>query len=230
MSKDRINFIVPLWNRAENIKDLLNNVEDIIQQTGDKNIRMIIGDYHSTDINMETYLYQNQFSYPIELVKFDGDFIIGHALQICGEKVTDNNEILFFCDVDAFISDEFFDVIRKHTIKGKQFFCPLVSRQLKDGSLYTWNDANYFKDGKRTGGVGHIMVYVEDWERSGGWKKSKFMRKVTRGGHDTYMYKTLLKIMKCHRHLETKHYTKYHPRSITTSKWYSEMKYNPTFQ
>jgi hypothetical protein len=211
-----VNICIPLWNRAEHIKGLLINLQNIINNTQDKNVKVWIADFHSTDIDLNMYI--KQFTYPIEIVLHNGPFIIAKGLQNTAEKMP-LNEIVYFTDADAFLPNEIFNRIRTYTIQGKQFYCPMVAYQEQNNTLWLP------PAGKDHGGKGHIGVFLSDFKLCNGWKDKQHltaipikgpgpMERLQWGGHDGHLYNKLRwDQLNVYRPRENDQWVKYHIRN-----------------
>ena len=198
----KINVVIPLKNRGKHIALLLNNIQNIVKQTNEMNVKVWIGDFHSTDINLSEFI--TQFSYPIEIVLFKGVFRIALALQKTAEKVTNANEIFYFCDADSVFPNCIFERIRKLVKQGESCYIPCVSRQQHNGRLLT---AMY-------GGTGNVGVYVEDFVKANGWNDWTINR-VAYGKHDTHIHRRLVAIgLKVHRPLEKDQWIRSHRKHL----------------
>lgn len=210
----KINLIVPLKNRGKHIRLLMQNVQDIVDKTNETNIKVWIGDFHSTDVNLKKL--QEKHSFPIQIVLFDGVFRIAGSLQKTAEKVKNPNEILYFCDADSVFPNDIFDRIRKNTVKNESFYCPMCARTAKGGKIIPPFPPNGH------GGKGNVGVYVDDFQKSGGWAIGYFSQKGTGSGnpmarrrwgkHDDHIYHLLYVRcgLKCIRPREADQYTRYH--------------------
>jgi len=209
-NEQEITIIVPLWNRGKYMSELFTNIQNIINSKGEKFVNVVIGDFHSTDINLEEI--KIKYSYPINILQIDGDFCIGKSLQLCFETIKHKNGIVYFCDVDAHLPDTIFETIRKNTIKGVQYYCPIVSFEKPNKDI--WTPISDHKGG------GHIGVYISDFKSSNGWNNSKYMTSTQWGGHDSHIRIVLRKRLKEFRPIESDQWVKTHPRPI--GKWFTK--------
>lgn len=217
----RINFCIPLWNRAANIRQILPNLQDIALQTNEQNVKVWIADFGSTDINLEEYI--KQFTLSIEIVPLEPPFIIAKGLQIAAERMP-KGEIVYFIDADAVMPVGIFDRLRKYVINGKQFYCPMVAFEQPDGKILLP------KPGKDHGGKGHIGVFLDDLFRCNGWKDREHltripipgpgpMERTKWGGHDGHLYNKLRwDRLNCYRPRENDQWCRHHTRGH--NQWY----------
>lgn len=181
--------------------------------------RLTLGDFHSDDISLHEYI--SQFTYPIEIVLFEGEFVIGKALQITAEKITSDDEIIYFCDADAVLPDCIFQRIRKHTIRNKQIYAPIVSKESNQGNGRLVKIIP--RDYKRKG---HIGVFRSDFAKCSGWRTGKHLHKPglesnpmerTKWGlHDGHIFAVLTEELglKAIRPQETDQWLRWHPPKL----------------
>ena len=207
-----INVVIPLKNRGKHIRLLMQNIQDIVDQTNEKHIKVWIGDFHSHDVNLKKL--QEHHTFPIHIVLFEGVFKIAGALQGTAEKIKNPNEILYFCDADSVFPTCIFERIRKLTIKNKAFYVPMVGRSTREGKVVLPT--------KDHGGKGNVGVYVDDFQKSGGWGIGYFyqdglgsgnpLARRQWGKHDEHIFH-LLKIhckLQSMRTRESDQYTRWH--------------------
>jgi glycosyltransferase involved in cell wall biosynthesis len=212
----RINICIPLWNRAHHVTPLLENIQDIITKTNEKNVRVWIADFHSTDIKLEEHI--KKYKMEIKIVLLDPPFIIAKGLQIAAETLP-KGEIVYFIDADAHLPQVIFSRLRQFVIKGKQFYCPIVGLQQANKSV--WLPAGK----KDHGGKGHIGVFVDDFLLCNGWRDKIHltatpvpgpgpMERVKWGGHDGHLYNKLRwDQLNVYRPKEKDQWVKFHGRS-----------------
>jgi len=211
----RVNMCIPLWNRAQHIREVLQNLQNVVVVTKESNIKVWIADFHSTDIILADLV--KTFSYPIEIVLLPPPFIIAKALQTATERMP-RGEIVYFLDADAHVPFEIFERIRMYTVQGKQFYCPMVAYEQPDNSLKLPDV------GKDHGGKGHIGVFVDDFMLCNGWKDPEHltliaipgpgpMERLKWGGHDGHLFNKLRwDRLNVYRPRESDQYVKYHAR------------------
>lgn len=217
-----VNIIVPLWNRGEHIKLLLENLKVAVNATNEKQIKLWISDFHSSDIDLPEYIKQYTSVFPIEIVLLPGPFIIGKALQIAAEKIPGANGLIYFTDADIVLPNEIFNRIRNSVIRGKTFYAPVVSRE---------NEHGVVEESVNQGGKGCIGVHILDFLKSKGWRypnhvgcgvegKGSPMTRTAWGKHDTHIYQVLkvLQRLKPVRLSETDQWVRFHKRDG----WYLE--------
>lgn len=215
-STKEINFIVPLWNRSEHIKGILQCIQAHVRTLDENNIKVIIADFHSTDIDLKEHI--KQYTFPIQIVLLDPPFIIGKGLQVAAEQVTNSDALLYFCDADTIFSKKIFERIRNSIVEGKTFYAPIVSRETKEGNISV-----PVKDNK---GKGNIGVHIHDFQKSKGWRYKRHVRcgglenapgpmlRTGHGGHDGHIYNVLMLYahLKPVRKIESDQWVRFHKR------------------
>lgn len=216
-----LNFCVPLWNRAENIKQLLDNLQTQVNDSNEKNFKLWIADFNSTDVVLDELI--KQYKMPIEIVKIDGPFIIAKGLQIAAEKLP-LGEIVYFIDADAVFPKCIFQRVRNCVTLGKQFYCPMIAFEQENGKII------FPKGGRDHGGKGHIGVFVNDFIKCRGWRDNEHltetpipgpgpMERQKWGGHDGHLYNKLRwDHLNCCRPHEMDQWSRHHNRA--TNPWY----------
>lgn len=209
-----VNVIVPLKNRGKHITLLLENIQNIVDRTGEKNMKVWIGDFHSRDVNFDTL--KSKHTFPINVVWFDGVFRIGVALQVTADNIENPDELLYFCDADSVFPLDIFDRIRKLTVKNEAFYCPMVAHSTRNGRIIPPFPPNGH------GGKGNVGVYVDDFKKSGGWAVGYFSQDGANSGnplarrqwgkHDEHIFHLLhiRRGLKCIRPRESDQYTRWH--------------------
>lgn len=91
---------------------------EIVRQTRDLNIHVILIDYESSDINIEEALRRSTIqSYTIVKITAETSFQRGLALHRGAQAVTDPHSILFLCDLHLKIPPDLISTIRKVRLK-----------------------------------------------------------------------------------------------------------------
>jgi glycosyltransferase involved in cell wall biosynthesis len=202
-----VNVIIPLYNRSNHIKLLLENFDKIYQTGNSGNFVIHIADFKSTDINIKEHI--KLYTFPVKVIEINHPFRLAYGLQTVANTIKNMNEILFFCDADAVFPLTMFQRIRESVVQNKHFYCPIVSYEKPDGSIWVSD-----RDHK---GTGHIAVFNSDFVKSRGWSNSVHMKKTFWGGHDGYLFAALKHRLKPVRKIESDHYTRSHTR---TANWY----------
>ena len=129
-----IHFILPLAGRFQTFLQFMHNLEEACLQFGEK-VALAVMLFHSdTDDRTEDtidLMRTIQARYPrhdLRVVQVKGAFSRAIALQQ-GASLFDKNSLLFFVDVDIYISRESLQRIRKNTLQSQQVYYPIVFSQ-----------------------------------------------------------------------------------------------------
>lgn len=129
-----IHFILPLAGRFQTFLQFMHNLEEACLQFGEK-VALAVMLFHSdTDDRTEDtidFMRTIQGRYPhhdLRVVQVKGSFSRAIALQQ-GASLFSQDALLFFVDVDIYISRESLDRIRKNTVQSQQVYYPIVFSQ-----------------------------------------------------------------------------------------------------
>ncbi|XP_072881501.1 chondroitin sulfate N-acetylgalactosaminyltransferase 2 [Hemitrygon akajei] len=166
ISHQIINIIVPLSGRTEAFAQFMQNFRDVcIQQ--DKQIYLTVVYFGQEGLEevrriLEVTSSETNF-HNYTLVSLADEFSRGRGLDM-GARTWDKGEVLmFFCDVDIYISPEFLNSCRINTEPGKKVFYPVVF------SLY--NPAIVYANLDGTPTIEQQLVHKKD---SGFWRDFGF--------------------------------------------------------
>ncbi|XP_073231910.1 beta-1,4-N-acetylgalactosaminyltransferase 3-like [Porites lutea] len=166
-----VNIVVPVKNGGRWALYFIKNIAEITRQTKDLNVRVIIIDYESTDINIEAVLNKSSLrQFTVVRIPREEGFKRAVALQLGAEAVKDPHSVLFLCDLHLKIPSNLIPTIRKHCIEGKMAFAPVVKR-LKCG-YYPDLPFGYWE----TLGFGLLAIYKSDFDRVGGMNVREFTK------------------------------------------------------
>lgn len=108
-----VNIVLTVGGRQGKwVQHFINNLAEIHRQTQDKNLNVIIMDFHSKDINIEEALKQSGLPRYI-LLYMKSKFHKTIGLQYAMNIVTDPNDIVFVCDLHLYLPIPIVDHIRK---------------------------------------------------------------------------------------------------------------------
>ncbi|XP_032868764.1 chondroitin sulfate N-acetylgalactosaminyltransferase 2 [Amblyraja radiata] len=201
ISHQIINIIVPLSGRTEAFSQFMQNFREVcIQQArhvyltvvyfgqeGLEEVRKIL-DLTASETNFHNYT----------LVSLADEFSRGRGLDI-GARTWDKGEVLmFFCDVDIYISPEFLNSCRVNTELGKKVFYPVVFSLYNPAIVYASMDGSptiqqqlvHKKDSGfwRDFGFGMTCQYRSDFLTIGGFD----LDVKGWGGEDVHLYRRYL--------------------------------------
>ena len=176
-SMPTINFIITLSGLSERLEQFLKTYEKNILLTKEK-ASLTITLYDSPDVGKVRQIISGYSSlYPqavFNIVDVEGTFARGVGLHRGTEQFQDN-ELMFFVDIDLEIGPEFLRRARLNAIKGKQVYFPIffklynmefVKKHYKGNSTQTLSKhqghwAHY--------SFGMVVVYAGDYRKVGGF-------------------------------------------------------------
>ena len=99
---------------------LIQSIEELIKRTNDRNLHLIVVDFHSTDADLKGYLQRSKLNYTFLQMK--GNFSKVKGLNEGVRHIPTNDSIVFVMDLHLQIPDHIFDQARK---VGKDVFVQL---------------------------------------------------------------------------------------------------------
>ena len=156
-----IYFIIIVKNLAQPLSALITELENMYYKTGDENYGLIVVDFGSSDRNISSMLSSSDLK-SYKYISMSGPFIKVQGQNAALQSVTDDDVILFLCDLHLHIPVNILDDIRTHTIKGVSAYAPVVFRLACGHSIV--NPVGYWE----VWGGGLFAMYRSDWGVLGG--------------------------------------------------------------
>ena len=154
-------FIIIVKDLAQPLFSLIIDLESIYYKTGDENYGLIVVDFGSSDRNVSSMLSSSDLK-SYKYISMSGPFIKVQGQNAALQSVTDDDVILFLCDLHLHIPVSILDDIRTHTIKGVSAYAPVVFRLACGHSIV--NPVGYWE----VWGGGLFAMYRSDWGVLGG--------------------------------------------------------------
>lgn len=181
LSRDRhVNLIISYFPPTKSSESYGDGGEALYDVDAIDTGRQTINDENFITENLQR-LQSKYASSRIQVVFVGGGaaFSRGLGLQSAASEILNENEIVFFCDVDLVFSPEILLHIRRNTIQGKQVYYPVFFSQY-DPQVFTyshWNPKTHFRfeedDGFWRGfSYGMVSMYKSDFDKTGGFDLS----------------------------------------------------------
>ncbi|KAL5467149.1 hypothetical protein EMCRGX_G031341 [Ephydatia muelleri] len=167
--------VISLKNLGQWFVHLVENMEDLYAQTHDDHFELVVVDYESQDMDVESVL-KNSTLKRWKYIKKTGSFSRSGGLQAGIDYVEDPNSIVLTIDMHLTIPFGFIEYTRRHVVQGKMGFSPMFFR-LHPG--FTEININGFWELMTYGVFG---MYKSDWSKFGGFDLKKYTTKW--GGED----------------------------------------------
>ncbi|XP_068684674.1 beta-1,4-N-acetylgalactosaminyltransferase 3-like isoform X3 [Montipora foliosa] len=175
-SNATVYFVLPVKNQGKWVHHFASQLINTSKETGDLNFHVIIIDFASDDIDIENVFDVWPLKERYTLINMKGPFYKTLAIQKGVEAVPNENDIVFLYDLHIDVPIGLLDCIRKHTIKGKMAYAPIVGR-LECGIFPS--DPKGFWEHE---GYGILSVFKTDWNTFGGMNVKEYTTKW--GGED----------------------------------------------
>ena len=108
----KIALIVTLKNQGNWMVHFLNNLEHIYRRTQDKLVTLVVYDFNSTDIDVESALKDRAIP-PFKLIKGSGDYSRSKSINTAVKQVNDPQTIIFTVDLHLDLPISLYKDIRK---------------------------------------------------------------------------------------------------------------------
>lgn len=169
-------LIITAKNLGRWVQHFIKNVENIIQETKDDHLHVVVYDFDSRDINLTEVFERSTIKNYHFLIK-PGNYSRTISLTEAIESIQDPNGIAVTMDLHLDITSPFINDVRKHCIKGRTVYAPQIVYLNCTGTstapVGLWYHYSY----------GTVAMYKQDWTNFGGFS-ADFIQKVTWGGED----------------------------------------------
>lgn len=169
-------LILTAKNLGRWVHHFIKNVERIVQETKDDHLHVVVYDFDSPDINL-TKVFQRSILKNYHFLKKPGNYSRTISFTEAIDSIPDPNAIAVTVDLHLNIGSSLINDVRKHCIKGKSIYAPLIVYLNCTGTstapVGLWYHYSY----------GTVAMYKQDWLNFGGFSED-FIQKVTWGGED----------------------------------------------
>ncbi|XP_077479256.1 chondroitin sulfate synthase 3 [Stigmatopora argus] len=185
-SQRKINILVPLSGRYDTFVRFMENFEKVcLIPKQNVKLSVILVDNESPENKGKHVRLVKDYhrKYPkadLALVPMTGNFSRGFALEL-GSSLSDNDTLLFFCDVDLIFNADSLQRCRDNTVQGSQIYFPVIFSQYDPKIVYAEKAPreNNFVLTKKSGfwrayGFGIACVVKSDLLKAGGFDTSIF--------------------------------------------------------
>ena len=176
-----INFIIPLSGKLLPFLNFINNFEKIFLHHG-KNVSLLVILFWNNNNQKDSWeivssiknLKKDFSNFQINIIQKRGVFNRGNALNI-GASVFNEDDLLFFVDVDCFIYIDILKRIILNTIQYKQAYFPIMFSLYKPELVWENNvNFNNFTFSEELGywryhSFGQLSVFKSDFTNIGGY-------------------------------------------------------------
>ncbi|KAI6654869.1 N-acetyl-beta-glucosaminyl-glycoprotein 4-beta-N-acetylgalactosaminyltransferase 1-like [Oopsacas minuta] len=167
-----VHFLVTHRNFPQMIREFVQNMERVYDESGDENFGIIIVNYVTPLIDVITLLRQSRLKH-WSVIDFGGPWEKTAAINVGIDSVKNPNDIIYITDLSIHYPAHLPDTIRKHTFQGYSGFAPIIFYFSCEFSGQSFYDQFYFGLYSITG-YGLFSLYKSDWIKVGGMDSSQF--------------------------------------------------------
>jgi len=178
-----VNVILTVGGQGRWAKYFVDSIEEVYKASKDENINLMIVDFNNQEVNLKYELERSSIP-RFALLQRYGGFFKSEAIQQAANAILDPNSIILLMDLHLLIPHNFIDVVRKHCIKGKMAFNPILARL--NCAANSVKPEGYWENV----GYGIFATYKSDWDTFGGMNYNAF--KDHWGGEDWEMLDRVL--------------------------------------
>ncbi|XP_076643494.1 chondroitin sulfate synthase isoform X2 [Halictus rubicundus] len=176
-----IHFVLPLAGRHEVFQRFLQNYEEICLTSDQRTALLVVLYRHKTEntfnrtIDLIEQLKYKYRSARIDILPASGSFSRARALDLAASRL-DNDDLMFFVDVDIVFTEPALYRIKANTLLGKQIYFPVVFSQY-DPKIVGGKGRDAFAIDETSGywrqfGFGIVSLYKQDYRTVGGFDLS----------------------------------------------------------
>lgn len=190
-----VHIIVPVNNVGDRLKTFFQMYEKL-EDLGHYHLVLVV--YSQKDVeDCKTLVTQYHKLYPssrVTLVEAKGKFARARALDTGAASLNDN-DLMFFCDVDMDVADEFFGRCQRNTVRNERVYYPEVFKMYNMKYVYKFKSKPLVFDISRKHGhwgyyaFGMLCIYKSDYIKAGGLDTTY----LGWGGEDVEFYQRILK-------------------------------------
>ena len=167
-----IHFLVTHRNLPQMIREFIQDMERVYEESGDENFGVIIVNYVTPLINVITLLRQSRLKH-WSVIDFGGPWEKTSAINVGIDSVKNPDDIIFITDLYIHYPAHLPDTIRKHTFQGYSGFAPIIFYHTC-GFTMDKKDLQHYIGLYSITGYGLFSMYKSDWIVMGGMDSSQF--------------------------------------------------------
>ena len=167
-----VHFLVTHRKFPQMIREFIQNMEQVYEESRDENFGVIIVNYVTPLINVTTLLRQSTLKH-WSVIDFGGPWEKTSAINVGIDSVKNPDDIIFITDLSIHYPAHLIDTIRKHTFQSYSGFAPIIFYHMCEFVTDKLNMYHYTGLYSITG-YGLFSMYKSDWSVVGGMDSSQF--------------------------------------------------------